>query len=119
MHTRWELLHILTGILIFGLLGTHLVVLHLDSVMGLFGNTGLDPASWNSMIERSRQIVWVGIYISLLAVVLFHALYGLRGIIFELNPSPTAERWISRSFIVIGTLIFIWAAYVPLYLIGR
>jgi succinate dehydrogenase hydrophobic anchor subunit len=119
MHARWELLHMLTGILIIGLLGTHMVVLHLDSISALFGIAGPDPVSWNSVIERSRQVVWVGVYISLLAVLLFHALYGLRGIIFELNPSPAAERWISRSFVVIGVLVFIWAAYVPLNLLGR
>ncbi len=97
----------------------HMVVLHLNSILGFFGISGVDPSSWATMIERSRQVVWVGIYIALLAVVLFHALYGLRGIIFELNPSPAAERWISRSFVALGVLVFIGAAYVPLSLFGR
>ena len=119
MHSRWELLHMLTGILIAGLLGAHMVVLHLNSILGFFGIGSPDPASWNTMIERSKQTVWLGIYISLLAVVLFHGLYGLRGIIFELNPSTAAERWITRAFTVLGVLIFAGAAYVPLTLFGR
>jgi succinate dehydrogenase hydrophobic anchor subunit len=119
MRTRWQLLHMLTGVLIAGLLGAHMVVLHLNSILGFFGTTGLDAVAWTSMVERSRQVTWVGIYISLLAVALFHALYGLRGIIFELNPSPAAERWISRSFVAVGIVIFIWATYVPLALFGR
>lgn len=119
MHSRWELLHMLTGVIIIGLLGMHMVVLHLNSILGFFGLSGADPSSWATMIERSGQVVWVGVYIALLAVVLFHALYGLRGIIFELNPSPATERWISRSFVVVGVLVFIGAAYVPLSLFGR
>lgn len=118
MHTRWQLLHMLTGVLIAGLLGAHLVVLHLDNILGFLGTSGLNAVSWNSMIERSRQVTWVGIYMSLLAVALFHGLYGLRGIIFELNPSPAAERWISRSFIVLGIIVFIWGSYVLLALFG-
>ncbi len=119
MHSRWELLHMLTGVLIIGLLGAHMVVLHLNSILGFFGLSGPDPSSWNTMIERSRQVAWVGIYIALLGVVIFHAMYGLRGIIFELNPSPAAERWISRSFVIVGILVFLGAAYVPLSLFGR
>jgi succinate dehydrogenase hydrophobic anchor subunit len=119
MRARWQLIHMLTGVLIAGLLGAHMVVLHLNGLLTFFGGNAIDQVSFNAMIERSRQGVWVGIYIALLAVLLFHALYGLRGIILELNPSPAGERWISRSFVVIGIVVFAWAAYIPVALFGR
>ncbi|HSW57535.1 MAG TPA: hypothetical protein VLH15_03985 [Dehalococcoidales bacterium] len=119
MRTRWQLLHMLTGILIAFLLGAHMVVVHLNTILGFFGLGSPDPVAWGPMMERSRQWIWVGIYIAMLAVAIFHGLYGLRGIIIELNASPATARWISRSFLVLGVIVFVWAAYVPLALYLR
>ncbi|MFC1932713.1 hypothetical protein ACFLXU_03660 [Chloroflexota bacterium] len=108
MRTRLQLLHMLAGVLIAGLLGIPIVTLHLTS----------DPTSWGSMIGRATQGIWVGIYIALLAAVLYHALYGLRGIILETTTSPKIERIITRTLIVIGVVAFIWGSYVPVALLS-
>lgn len=119
MRTRFQLIHMITGVLIAGLLGIHMIVLHLNTILGFFGSSSLNPISWASMIERAREAVWTGIYVALLAVVMYHAFYGLRGIAFELTTSPRMERLITRSFIVLGAIIFVWASYVPVVLIMR
>lgn len=116
--TRLHLLHMLTGILIAVLLGIHMVIQHLDAVLRFFGATTTDPTSWGSMIDRASQAIWVGIYIALLAFLLYHALYGLRGIILEVTTSAKTERIITWSFIVIGVITFIWGAYVPVALLS-
>ena len=116
MRARLHLLHMLTGVVIAALLGIHMVILHLDSVLGFFGVDATEPTSWGAMIERASQGIWVGIYIALLAVVLYHALYGLRGIILEVAPSHRTERIITWGFIVIGIIVFIWGSYVPIAL---
>lgn len=114
--TRLHLLHMLTGILIAVLLGIHMVIQHLDAVLRFFGATTTDPTSWGSMIDRASQGIWVGIYIALLAFLLYHAFYGLRGIILEVTTSAKTERIITWSFIIIGIIVFIWGAYVPVVL---
>ena len=116
MRARLHLVHILAGVVIAVLLGIHMVILHLDAVLGFFGADTTDPTSWGAMIERASQGVWVGIYIALLAVVLYHALYGLRGIILEVTPSHRTEQIITWGFIIIGIIIFIWGAYIPIAL---
>ena len=116
--TRFHLLHMLTGVLIAVLLGIHMVIVHLDDILGFFGVNAAEPASWQAMIERSSQVVWAGIYIALLAFVLYHALYGLRGIMLEVMPSARAGRVITRVFIIAGIVIFIWGSYVPLALLS-
>jgi len=107
-----------TGVLIAILLGIHMVILHLDGILGFFGVDATEPTSWGSMIGRASQGIWAGLYIALLAVVLYHALYGLRGIILEVTTSAKTERIITWSFIIIGIIAFLWGAYVPVALLS-
>jgi succinate dehydrogenase hydrophobic anchor subunit len=109
---------LVTGVLIAVLLGIHMVLMHLDVILGFFGVNVNDPTSWQSMIERSREVIWAGIYIALLAVVLYHALNGLRNIILELTPSVQIERIVTWVIIAFGILAFIGASYVPIALLS-
>jgi len=116
--TRFHLLHMLTGILVAIFLGIHIVSLHLDAVLGFFGIAVTEPVSWESVMERSVQGLWAALYIALLAVVMYHALYGLRGIILELTPSARAGRIVTWAFVAIGIATFVWGAYVPVALLS-
>jgi succinate dehydrogenase hydrophobic anchor subunit len=113
------LFQLITGVLIAVLLGIHMVIQHLEDILKFLGVNSSDPASWNSMIERSRQVTWAGIYIALLAVVLYHALNGLRNVILELTPSPRTERAVTGVILAFGIVVFIWASYVPIALLSR
>ncbi|TET26507.1 MAG: hypothetical protein E3J67_01400 [Dehalococcoidia bacterium] len=116
--TRLHLLHMFSGIAIAVLAGIHMVALHLEEVLAFFGVDASEPTSWGAMIARSSQGIWVGIYIALLAFLLYHALYGLRGIILELTPSARKERVITWLFVVVGIAVFIWGSYVPISLLS-
>ena len=116
--TRLHILHMFSGAVIAVLLGIHMVILHLDAVLGFFGIDATEPTSWGAMMERASQGIWVGIYIALLAFVLYHAFYGLRGIILELSPSVRTGRIITRVFIIVGIITLIWGAYVPIALLS-
>lgn len=118
-YTYLWLMQLVTGALIAVLLGIHMVMQHLEDILGFFGVNLNGPASWQSMIERSRQVIWAGIYIALLAVVLYHALNGLRNVILELTPSVRTERVVTRVIVAFGIIIFAWASYVPIALLSR
>ena len=111
-------IQLVTGVLIAVLAGIHMVWMHLDAILGFFGVDMGDTTSWYSMIERSREIIWAGIYIALLAVVLYHAFNGLRNIILELTPSARTERIVTWAIVTFGILVFIWSAYVPIALLS-
>lgn len=116
-NTYLQLLQLVTGILIAVLLGIHMVIMHLDAILGFLGVNITDTTSWTSMLERSRQGIWAGLYIVLLAVVLYHALNGLRNIILELTPSTMTERITTWAIIAFGIIAFIGGTYVPIALL--
>ena len=116
--TRLHFLFLFAGVAIAVLLGIHMVTLHLDAILDFFGVNAADPTGWLSMIGRASQGVWASLYIALLAFVLYHALYGLRGVILEVTTSVRTERVITRVFIGVGILAFIWGSYVPVALLS-
>ena len=111
-------IQLITGALIAVLAGIHTVWMHLDAILGFFGVDVSDATKWHSMIERSREVMWAGIYIALLAVVLYHGLNGLRNIILELTPSARTERIVTWSIVAFGIIVFIWSVYVPITLLS-
>ena len=115
-NTYLWLLQLVTGVLIAVLLGIHLVLMRLDAILGFFGVDVTEPTSWESMLDRAGQGIWVGLYIALLAVGLYHGINGLRGIILESTPSVKTGRIVSWVLVVLGILVFVWVAYVPLAL---
>ncbi|MBC8275318.1 MAG: hypothetical protein H8E40_10160 [Chloroflexi bacterium] len=117
-NTYLWLLQLITGILIAVLLGVHMVLMHLDAILGFFGVDATKITSWESMIERSNQGIWAGLYIALLAVVLYHALNGLRNVILELTPSVRTERVVTRVIVAFGIVTFVFCSYVPIALLS-
>jgi len=115
-NTYLQFVQFVSGALIAVLLGIHVVLMHLDIILGFFGSEVADVTAWESMIERSRQGLWVGIYIALLIFGLYHALNGLRNIILELTPSARISRIVTGVIIIIGIAAFILGTYVPVLL---
>jgi succinate dehydrogenase hydrophobic anchor subunit len=113
LKTRLHLLFLLAGIGTGVFLGIHMVVQHLNNVLAT-GDT--NPTSWASMMGRAVESSWVVIYILMLVFVIYHALYGLRGIILELTTSDKAVKVINWCFIIGGIAVFAWASYVPIFL---
>lgn len=111
-----RLVQLVTGVLVAVLLSIHIVLTHLDVILGFFGVKVAEPTAWASVMERASQGTFVGIYIALLACGLYHAIYGLRNIILEVTPSVKTGRIVTWALIVTGIVIFIWGTYVPVAL---
>ena len=116
-NTYLQLLQLITGVLIAVLLSIHMVIMHLDAILGFFGVDVGEITSWESMIDRSGQCLWAGIYIALLAVVLYHGLNGLRNIILELTLSTRIAHIVTGIIIGFGIIAFIGGTYVPVALL--
>ena len=117
-NTYLQLVQLITGILIAVLLGIHMVIQHLDSILGFFGIDVRHATSWPSMIERAKQGIWAFIYIALLIFTLYHAFNGLRNIVLELTPSAHAERVVTGIIIFVGVVFLILGIYVPIALLS-
>lgn len=112
-HTYLWFLQLVTGALMAIFLGTHMVIMHLENILGFFGIEIREPTSWKSMMERAGNSFWLAFYILFLAFGLYHGLNGLRGIILELSPSAKTERIVTWAIVAIGIMTFALGTYVP------
>lgn len=98
--------HIMAGAVIAVLLGAHMTIMHLDVIAGVFNPAGGHPVDWQNVLARTKSIGFMITYILLLAAALYHGFYGLRNILFELNPGSSLQRFISASLVLAGIALF-------------
>jgi len=109
--------HLAAGIVILVFLGMHMTIMHLNAVIALKGlnPAGGHPIDWANVVSRARSGFFMVTYVILLGAALFHGLYGLRNILFELDPARWLKRTISAVLLVGGLALFVvgtWAAVV-------
>jgi succinate dehydrogenase / fumarate reductase membrane anchor subunit len=111
--TKYWTWHMAAGVVILSLLGLHMLTMHLGGITQLFAPHGGEAISKENSLFRDGQLFFTVTYILLLAVALYHGLYGLRTILFELTLKPAVEKAISVFLLVVGLGLFglgTWAA---------
>jgi succinate dehydrogenase hydrophobic anchor subunit len=106
--------HILSAVVILVLLGVHMGTMHLSEILVRLGIGSGDPVGSSQVFERSRQAVYMVTYILLLGTGLFHGLYGLRSMLFELSLSKPLEKTIGGMLAVGGIALFLYGSYVAI-----
>lgn len=109
--------HLAAGVVILFFLGMHMTVMHLNTVVVLkwLNPAGGHPIDWTNVVARARSGFFMVTYVVLLGAALFHGLYGLRNILFELDPARWLKRAISGLLLGGGLGLFVigtWAAIV-------
>ncbi len=72
------------------------------------------PVDWANVVARGKSLFFLVSYVILLGAALFHGFYGLRNILFELNPAATTKRTLNGLLVVVGLVLFVvgtWAAW--------
>ena len=111
--TKYWTWHMAAGVVILFLLGLHMLIMHMGGITHLFVPYGGEAVSKSNSLFRDGKLFFTVTYILLLAVALYHGLYGLRTILFELTLKPIVEKAISFVFLVVGLGLFglgTWAA---------
>lgn len=108
--------HLAAGAVILVLLGLHMTIMHLDAILPLAVSTpdGGAPIDWANVAARGKSAFFMVTYILLLGAALFHGFYGLRNILFELNPGTGTKKAISGVLVLAGIVLFAvgtWAAW--------
>ena len=106
--------HVLAGLVILVFLGLHMTIMHLDALVGIFNPADPHPIAWDNVVARARQGFFLVSYVVLLGAGLFHGLYGLRNILFELGPGDGTKRAINGVLAFGGLAMFAfgtWAAW--------
>ena len=94
------LLQRVTAVLIFIALGAHIWVIHYDVV-------GAD-ITYKSVLHRFGSPWLVTMDVALLATGVYHALNGLRAIIFDFGLSAKAQRTITWVLVLVGVLALLF-----------
>jgi succinate dehydrogenase hydrophobic anchor subunit len=107
--------HLAAGVVILFLLGLHMIIMHLNVTVPLrsLNPAGGHPVDWANVVARGKSAAFMVSYVLLLGAALFHGLYGLRNILFELDPAGWLKRTISVVLLVGGVGLFVvgtWAA---------
>jgi succinate dehydrogenase / fumarate reductase membrane anchor subunit len=101
--------HVGAGVVILVLLGLHMTIMHLDAILKFtaLNPAGGEPIDWQNVVKRGQMIFFPLTYVLLLGAALFHGLYGVRNILFELSPSSGLKRALSALLIVVGLGLFV------------
>jgi succinate dehydrogenase / fumarate reductase membrane anchor subunit len=105
-------LHLMSGVLLIFLLGTHTLIMHFDTVLGWLGLGGGDPLDFaTNVLPRMQAVSHTVIYLFLLVFGLFHGLYGLRSLIYEFNFPAKAKHAVAYVLLLVGLVVGAWGAY--------
>ena len=107
MHeTKFWTWHLFAGVLILVLLGGHMVYTHMGELTGFMREHDSDGISIENSQARDAKAFFPAFFILLLGIALYHGLYGLRTILFELCPHPGAQKIMSALLLVLGLGLF-------------
>jgi succinate dehydrogenase/fumarate reductase cytochrome b subunit len=100
--TKYWTWHMAAGVVILFLLGLHMLIMHLGGITQMFAPHGGEAVSKENSLFRDGKLFFTVTYILLLGVALYHGLYGLRTILFELTLRPVAEKAITFVLMIVG-----------------
>ncbi|MBM4271396.1 MAG: hypothetical protein FJ139_04460 [Deltaproteobacteria bacterium] len=101
---------IIAAIVILIFAGLHMVVMHL-SMLGVFNPEGGAVTNWGNVAFRSQNQFLAFTYIILLGAALYHGLYGLRTIVFELGPKKSFQDTFTVLLWIVGLVLFAIGTY--------
>ena len=106
--------HMAAGVVLIFLLGLHMFIMHMAGTSAhWFAPYGAGTDSAANCLFRDSRLFFTVTYILLLGVGLYHGLYGLRTMVFELTLKPAIERAVTVVLLVVGLGLFClgtWAA---------
>jgi succinate dehydrogenase hydrophobic anchor subunit len=101
----------LSGVLLLGLLGLHMIAHHFLVEGGLRDYAAvLNYVSSPAIL--AREIIF-------LVVVAYHALVGVRSVIFDLGLTPAQERTVTGLLFVVGVVTVGYGVWLALTLFSR
>jgi len=111
--TKYWTWHMAAGVVILVLLGLHMIIMHTGSITQLYAPHGGEVVSKENSLFRDGKLFFPVTYVLLLGVALYHGLYGLKTILFELTLKPGVEKAITAVLLLLGLGLFVlgtWAA---------
>lgn len=97
------LLQRITAVLLLGLLGLHITVLHFVRPDG--------EITFASVHIRLSTLLYMVVDYSLLGIVLYHGLNGARNVLLDFTFGQRSQRAISMALLLVGLVAFVYGAW--------
>jgi succinate dehydrogenase hydrophobic anchor subunit len=104
--SRYWVLHMLSALVILVFLGLHMALMHLSGILSLVDPVLAKPVAWDHVLARARSDFFTVTYVFMLAAALFHGLYGLRTMIYEVTENPALRKAVTVTFVAGGFGLF-------------
>ena len=104
--SRFWVLHMLSAMIILVFLGLHMALMHLSGILALVDPALAKPVVWDHVLARARSGFFTVTYVFRLAAALFHGLYGLRTMLYELTENPALRKAVTVTFVAGGFGLF-------------
>ena len=105
--TRFWTWHMIAGLIILILLGAHMIYSHIgNSTSFMVADKGSDAISKDNSQARDAKPFFPYFLVSMLAVALYHGLYGLNNILCELCTDSKGQKAIGVMLFILGVGLF-------------
>jgi succinate dehydrogenase hydrophobic anchor subunit len=98
----------LSGVLLLILLGLHMFAHHFVVEGGL--------RTYQDVLDYIRTPLIIVLELIFLVTVSFHAMVGLRSVLFDLGLSSTQEKWVTRTVTALGAAMVIYGVWLTIAL---
>lgn len=98
----------LTGVVLVILLSLHMIVHHFVVEGGL--------RTYEQVLDYVGNPLVVAVEILFLVTVTYHAMVGVRAILFDLNLSDRQKALVTRALTVLGAVVVVWGVFLALAL---
>lgn len=113
---QWFLQRV-SGLLLIFLVGVHMWMGHLSGLKDVISGGQEELVLYDVVQRRLAQTLFVFVDFSLLALVLYHGLSGLRSVLLEWGPAARRSKQVSIGILVLGAVTFAYGARVLLVFI--
>lgn len=103
-------LHLVAGVILFGLLLFHVTQMHL----AIFPGWGEAALEWIHVIGRAGKPFWKVLYLIFLTAALYHGFFGLRNVLLEISFLRKRVNEVTLVLSVIGIVLFAYGFYTTL-----
>ncbi len=88
-----------------------MVIMHLDEIVRVLNPSPGHPIDWANVLSRMKSLFFVVTYPIFAGAVLFHGLYGLRNILFELGIGRGLKSALNVVLVLGGVGLFAFGAW--------